>query len=287
MKKFSFILVAVLAILVSNCKKSDNNGSGIDRAGNLLDTGLSANDILSNNQFDALKVEIGFVGGFRPTDVAVQNLIDYLKRYTFKEDVEVVYKAMSSPNKTKLSLQEVADLERENRTAYNDDKTLAVYIYFTDSASDEDIEDEGLVTLGAVYRNTSMVIYENTVRRLANQNGFASLADVESATLNHEFGHLLGLVNIGTVPVNDHEDLTAVNHCNVFGCLMGAELQFTGSGKNAAATSSRSKNELKNSCALKGNTILAMLKNRSEKGLVDAPPLDAECILDIRANGAR
>ena len=63
--------------------------------------------------------------------------------------------------KNDLSLQEIADLESENRTEYNDGETLAIYIYFADAPSDSDDEDEGIVTLGAVYRNTSMVIHES------------------------------------------------------------------------------------------------------------------------------
>ena len=73
-----------------------------------------------------------------------------------------------------------------------------------------------------------MVIYEATVRNLALNNSQVTIEDVETATLNHEFGHLLGLVNLGSVPVNDHEDPSAEHHCDINGCLMRAELEFGG-----------------------------------------------------------
>ena len=104
-----------------------------------------------------------------------------------------------------------------------------------------------------------------------------STADVESATLNHEFGHLFGLVNIGSPAVNDHEDIqldengdpvldgggnpVGNNHCDVDGCLMRAELQF-------------------------GVGIMGMLESMAAKGLA-IPTLDPECILDLQANGGR
>ncbi len=289
MKKFNFFLLTLCIIVASSCNNSDDtppDNQSVDKSANLLATGQSANDILSNNEFDKLLIEIAYVEGFRPTVSAMTDFTDYLRLHSFKENIEVVYKALPSPDKTVLTLQEIANLEGEHRTAYNNGKTLAIYIYFADAPSDEDDEDQGLVTLGAVYRNTSMIIYESTVRKLAGQSSLISVADVELATLNHEFGHLFGLVNIGSIPVNDHEDPEAPNHCNVIGCLMRAELQFVqSSGKNAAALASE--DGLKSSCNLNGKNVLSMLENNAAKGLVDIPPLDTECILDLRANGGR
>lgn len=290
MKNIGFFLLTLLFIAATGCKKSDDSPTeqprNVDKSANLQATGSSANDILSNNEFENLLIEIAYVEGFRPTTSAMTDFVDYLKRHTFKENIEVVYRPLPSPEKESLELQDIADLEAENRTAYNDDDTLAIYIYFADAPSDEDDEEDDLVTLGAVYRNTSMVIYESTVRRLASFSNLISTADVELSTLNHEFGHLFGLVNIGSAPVNDHEDSEALNHCNVEGCLMRAELQFTRStGKNDL--SSVAKDGLKSSCNLDGKSVLLMLENNAAKGNVDIPPLDAECVLDLRANGGR
>jgi len=290
MKKFGFLFLSFLLLSVIGCKKSDDTPDeqvrNIDKSANLLATGSSANDILSNSSFDKLLVEIAYVEGFRPTTSAMNDFVAYLRQHTFKQTVEVVYKPLPSPGEEDLELQEIADLESENRTAYNNGKTLAIYIYFADAPSNEDDEEEGLVTLGAVYRNTSMVIYESTVRRLASFSNLITTADVELSTLNHEFGHLFGLVNIGSAPVNDHEDTEAANHCNVEGCLMRAELQFTqSSGKNNP--SSAINDGIKSSCNLNGKSVLAMLETNAAKGNVDIPPLDAECVLDLQANGGR
>jgi len=284
MKKFGSILLLVL-IVAAGCNKSDPEPEETRRA-NLLGTGDSANDILSNSEFDKLLIEVAYVAGFRPTEEAINGFVDYLRLHTFKQSIEVRYNEVPSSDKTVLELQEVADLETENRTAYNDGKTLAIYIFFADAPSVEDDEEEGLFTLGAVYRNTSMVIYETTVRRLAGNSILIDFSDVELATLNHEFGHLFGLVNLGSIPVNAHEDTEAPNHCNVDVCLMRAELQFQSENQNKLAALS-TKNSLKNSCNLNGLSLLSMLQKNSSKGRVEIPPIDAECVLDLQANGGR
>jgi len=266
MKNQVFIVILSLFIGITSCSRNndddDTNPKSIDKTANLKATGTSANDILSNTNFDKLKIEIGYVDGFRPSTTAIIGFQSFLTQYTFKEDVEIVYKELSSPNEEKLTLEEVVDLEGENRTAYNEDTTLAVYIYFADAPSEEDVEEEDLVTLGAVYLNTSMVIYESTIRNLASKSIFVSISDIETATLNHEFGHLLGLVNLGSPAVNDHEDSEAVNHCSVEGCLMRAELQF-------------------------GAGMKQMLEKRASKGMAAPPGLDDECVMDLQANGGR
>lgn len=265
MKKKIFIaIIFVFGFIIGCSNDSDDtpNTQNIDKSANLQATGSSANDFLSNDNFDRLLIEIAYVEGFQPTGQAVSNFEDYLRERTFKQNIEFSFKSLPSPNEETLVLDEIAELENDNRTAFNSGTTLAVYIYFADAPSDGDDVDEGLVTLGAVYRNTSMVIYESTIIDLANRSSSITVTDVETATLNHEFGHLFGLVNLGTVPVNDHEDPDAENHCNVIGCLMRAELQF-------------------------GGPMMKMMESNASKGSAAVPVLDAECILDLQSNGGR
>lgn len=259
---FSSYLLALFVLL--GCAKDSNPGvdppDTIDKSANLLATGDSANDILSNDFYTKMVIELAYVDDYRPTQAAMNNFTNFLRDHTFKQDISIVYRNLPSPNKNTLTIQEIADLENENRTLYNEDDTIAIYIYFTDAVPSEDLENS-TVTLGAVYRNTSMVVYEENVRFIANQSNEITITDVETATVNHEFGHLLGLVDLGSPEVNPHEDPNANSHCNVLGCLMSAELQF-GPGMKKA------------------------LKNSKSKG-VSVPGLDPECVLDLQANGGK
>jgi len=293
MNRRSIYFLVVLSLIFLACSSNDSEPSDpvddgpiqVDKSQNLLATGASANDILSNSSFDKLLIEATYTTGFRPTDEAMNNFQDYLRTHTFKTDIEIVYRELDPTNKETLTLEEIDDLEQENRTAYNDGTTLAIYIFFADASSDGDDLDEGLVTLGAVYRNTSMVIFERTIRTLAGRSLAITLADVETATLNHEFGHLFGLVNLGTVPINNHEDPEAENHCNVDPCLMRAQLEFGDTNKSAFSIKDKSK--LHSSCSLNGLQLLEQMEFQVSKGNIATPGLDSECRLDLESNGGR
>ncbi len=265
MKRLPVLLFSAGLLLLLGCASDDNpdtsNDPGIDMSANLLATGDSAHDILANTNFTDLLIEVAYVEGFRPTPVAMNNFVEFLQERTFKQNINIEYLSLPSPGEETLTLQEIADLELENRTAYNEGNTLAIYIYFADAPSDGDDEEQGLVTLGAVYRNTSMVIHESTVRALAGRSALITIADVEETTLSHELGHLIGLVNLGSPAVNPHEDAQSNNHCDINNCLMQAEIEF-------------------------GSGLMGVLESRAGKGQA-IPALDTECLLDLQANGGR
>lgn len=256
MKKIC-LLVLLVCICTLGCSK-DEAPRSIDRTANLKGPGDSANDILSDSKFKNMVIEIAYVEGFAPTESAVSQFVALLNQHIYKDNISITYKELTSPNKDNLSIKEIADLETKNRTVYNSEDTIGLYIYFSDAISDSDELDKNLVTLGAVYRNTSMVIYEATIRKLASKSLLISVDEVEAATLSHEAGHLFGLVNLGSPSINDHQDPDAESHCNIAGCLMRAELQFGG-----------------------GMAKMLTAKNGA------TPGFEAECLRDLRANGGK
>ena len=260
MKAFRILLFYILAITVASCSKDALGDSDkIDKSANLKSSGDSANDLLSNNQHTNLLIQIAYVEGFQPTQKGIEDFIQFIRERTFKEEIEIVYKQLPSPGIDSLDIQKIDDLQTENRTVYNDGNTLALYIYFADApAKKKDGKDADLVTLGAVYRNTSMVIYESSIRELTKKSIFINNATVETATLNHEFCHWLGLVDLGTTALSEHQDNESTNHCNVSGCLMQSQLEF-------------------------GRGMMKMLA--AKNNLV--PVLDEKCLADLKSNGGR
>ncbi len=271
MKKL-WVFLGVIALLTSGC--SDDSGAGTNGGGggsqvtgvkalNLLGPGDSANDFLSNDNYDRLIIQVQYVTGFRPSNQVFSDLEDFIREFTFKDDIEFNYKAMASPGQESLTFQEIRQIEENNRTFYNDGSTLTLYIYFADAPAEGDDLDQGLVSLGAVYRNTSMVIFESTIRT-ASQILSVPLTDFEKATLRHEFGHLFGLVNIGSPFADgiDHEDPSSSSHCSTAGCLMRAELEF-------------------------GAGMAKAMKERVSKGMASIPEFSDRCLADMEANGGR
>jgi hypothetical protein len=54
--------------------------------------------------------------------------------------------------------------------------------------------------------------------------------------LKHEFGHLLGLVDVGSPTVNPHEDTNHPNHCDSRDCLMYYATETAATSNNIALT---------------------------------------------------
>ena len=163
-----------------------------------------------------------------------------------------------SPDEVKAQVadEEAKQIEEENRTEYNSGSDLAIYIFFANENSSND--GGGSVTLGTAYRNTSIVIYQATLKAITADNP-GLLPTLESVTLNHEFGHLLGLTNILNDDIHDdHEDPEVDKHCVVEDCLMYFD---------ATAVT---------------NSMIEQLAGRSV-----VPVLDPLCIEDLQAKGGR
>lgn len=252
MKRVLYLLLFVLTF-VGCSKDSTSEGEDFKRA-NRQTTGASANDFLSDENFKSLTIEIIYVSGFRPGQESLDNLKDFILERTYKPGgVSFVEKEISSPAESPYTIQEIADLENVYRETYNAGDDLALSIMFIDGQSDQD--EGNSVVLGTAYRNTSMVIYQNTLQQSSNQPGEPDRVMLESTVLCHELSHLFGLVNLGTVMIEDHQDEANGHHCDVEGCLMNYQVESGGVFN-----------------LVSGSVI---------------PSLDPQCLADLRANGGR
>ncbi|PKD21167.1 hypothetical protein APR41_12185 [Salegentibacter salinarum] len=233
MSKYKYSLLLLILMFSFSCTSdSDENGddgiSGIDKTANLQGLGDSASHLLSDSEFTSMNIEIVYVNGFAPTEAALANFKSFLEERTFKPDgINISLRAVSSSGKAPFSIEEIVEIEKDTRTVYNAGDEIAVYIYFADGKSEKD--EENKFTLGSAFRNTSMVIFGGTIEDFASRPNAPTESDIEAAVLNHEFGHLFGLVDIGTEPQSDHKDDDNEGHCNVPDCLMRASIEF-GSG---------------------------------------------------------
>lgn len=231
MIRFKHLLIFLFTILLASCStENSSDDNGIDRSANLRLTGSSATDLLSDVKFTSINIEIVYVEGFKPNDEAIAIFKDFLETRINKPDgIKITLRSESSSNRSPFNEDDIKAVEKDYRTIYNAGDEIAVWIYFADGSKDGDTQTK--VTLGSAFRNTSIIIYEKTIKEFANRNGTPNKTIIEAATLNHEFGHLFGLVDLGTEPVSDHEDQSeeGKGHCKIDGCLMKASIEF-GSG---------------------------------------------------------
>jgi hypothetical protein len=253
--KITFILCALL--LVASCKKKDQEiDPDIDlKAQNRLSLGVSAEDILSSDNYPSITVEFVYFGLYRPTDLAIVNFRNFLNERLNKQGgINIIETSIPEVQGAPFTTQELIEIEDENRTQYTSGNNIAVYVFFANGASVNDTSTR--ITLGTAYLNTSIVIYEKTLQAFAASNPSLALSTIETTTLQHEFGHILGLVNLRDDDIHTaHEDVGHPKHCIVEECLMYFE------------SNSRSK-------------VIQRFSGRA-----DIAQLDPLCIADLQAKG--
>lgn len=233
------------------CSKKDTiTGLPSINSDNNKVVGASANDLLSAAKYSSVKIEIQYMPGFQPDAAAVNNLTSFLNSLINKPGgVTVIQTQIASASKTVLSLTDIATIEKNNRTVYTSGSQLGVYFLYTDgNYSDGNV-------LGLAFRNTSMSLLGKTIHDNSGGIGQASRTKVVSTVLEHEFAHILGLVNIGSPMQTNHQDGAHGNHCNNTNCLMYYTSETT--------------------------DILGILITGN------IPVLDANCKADLTANGGK
>jgi predicted Zn-dependent protease len=100
-----------------------------------------------------------------------------------------------------------------------------------------------------------MALFERTIQDLSGGLTQPEQSRLESVVLQHELGHILGLVNAGTAMVTNHQDAPHGRHCTNTNCLMHYTVET-------------------------GNVVQNLLDG-------SLPQLDSNCLSDLRANGGK
>lgn len=251
--QFTKWILFLLIPFVFACSK-DEPGDNFKIKSNKSALGASARDLLSDETFGSLNIEIVAIEGFEPSSSTIKELKAFLEKRTYKPNgIKINTRKIPAAGDHSYTTDRLLELEDKYRRVYNSENEIAVYIFFADAASDS--KKEGFMVLGTAYRNTSIVIYENSIRELA-VSGMVPKSKIESSALKHEFGHLFGLVGNGTSEVTPHVDPENKAHCQNSNCLMAASMKF-------------------------GAGTLAFIK-RAQQG-----DLDEDCLADLRTNGGK
>jgi predicted Zn-dependent protease len=251
--KIILFLITVMTIMLSGCKKAL-----LVKEERTVDTesfhnrgmGASSRELLDDRDYKSLIVEIQYMPGFKPDPKTLDYLRKFLQTYLNKpKGIKIVLMEIDGVENDTLSKDEVLAVEKANRTRFVADDTTAIYLLFTNGIH------PGRKILGMAYRNTSAVIYGKAIDKHFTKSGKLTRAELETAVLLHEVGHLMGLVNKGSMPESQHSDPVHQDHCNNKKCLM----YFSVETMNLSTI------------LLKGNI----------------PVFDENCIADLIANGGK
>lgn len=230
---------SALVLAGSGCKKDNiNNGP----------FAVEPKDFLSSKKYTSLVVEVCYVDGYAPNQASLDNLKTMLSaRLNKPSGIVFEYTSISSPGQGSYDIADLEKVEKDHRSEFTRRSKLAAWVFFTDAPYATSN------TLGLAYSNTSFAVFEKTVKDNSGGIGQPSQTVLETTVAEHEFGHLLGLVDAGTPMTTAHE--ANDHHCNNSSCLMYyavETLDFIGN--------------------LAGGEI---------------PPFDQNCIADLQANGGK
>jgi hypothetical protein len=250
--KYIFGIILITSLMTLGCGDGNDGTNANDKTfSSTQNVGSSSNAFLASDEFTSVTIEIDYVEGFKPTQSALNNLKSFLEARLNKPDGITISldDEIRSPGGSPYSALETSNLERLHRDYYTVGSNLTAYFIVLDG----EFEQENV--LGFAYYNTSMALLGETIDN--NSGGFnqPNKEVVETAVIQHEFGHILGLVNNGTNMVQNHEDQANEAHCNVESCLMYFAVRTSDFMNN-----------------LTGGNV---------------PELDAQCIQDLQANGGK
>jgi hypothetical protein len=95
-------------------------------------------------------------------------------------------------------------------------------VFFAEESNQSDTGNR--LVLGTAYRNTSLVMFQKAIEEFSGGLKEPSRENMESRVYQHEFYHIMGLVNLGTTLPSSHEDAANNGHCDVSGCLTSSQL---------------------------------------------------------------
>lgn len=263
-----------LSILLTACGIDSDNRNGDEQLSIESRTLGSVSSLyLQAQPYDELLIEIAAAPGRAPSQEALDHLDYFLETKLNKpQGIHVVVNPpIAETGRTYHSLEDLQNLERQHRRYYSNSKLLTVFYLFPDGFhADDAASSDSRMTLAVAHQATSVAVFADALRMRAvaaensSPDTLLTYQLLEKFALTHEFGHLLGLVNLGLPMVDEHLHSGAAypggptvpaHHCNDPSCLMYYRIDE--------------------------DTLVERLGN------AEVPDLDAGCLSDIRAAGGK
>ena len=163
---------------------SPGQRDGTAKVNDLGPVGSAARPILAKGAFSNIIVEVQYVEGRYPDPTALEHLVATLHDVSGKS-VQLTTAHMLAPKEGPYSVLEIQDLS-EKRSTTSSEPTLSIIVMSLDGS----LEGAPLAIAASVGA-TVMAIFPDKIRKITTDP-----AGIQSATLVHELGHILGLIDI-------------------------------------------------------------------------------------------
>ncbi|MGB1247266.1 MAG: hypothetical protein ACPG4Z_00165 [Chitinophagales bacterium] len=222
-------IIFLMMISIVSCNKDDGGNTG----GN---GGSTENEMIDKvySSVQNLNIEVAYEQGAEPvTTVGIFN--DNVWSFTELNIDALFLGANNTPNiNYDKTIAEMTNIPAQNKTSYtqedlqnladqyqigaNNDTEATVFLVFVDGYYNDGTQDRQNV-LGVNVSGTFVTaIFKQVVTDVASDE--STQGDIEQATVVHEVGHALGLVNNGVPMVVSHQDADHGKHCTNQNCLM-------------------------------------------------------------------
>ena len=186
--------------------------NGVQFGGGQL--GEGARELVDPRVHAKLVVELDYPAGYAPNSEAKSILKSTLAEVTGRDasQIQIVESAdIPVEASKKYTTNEIRTLEAEHRDRRSGGDTAVLYVMYVAGGYSEDSGDSRV--LGIAYGATSLAIFKGNVQDATRSRVIGGITVptveercIERAVLVHEFGHVAGLVNLGTPMVRPHED---------------------------------------------------------------------------------
>jgi len=168
-----------------------------------------------------MTIEVDYQTGYAPNDDALTQFKWRTENYTGRS-VEVLKTETPIPSQKNVTIGDAVSLERRFRSvAPVEGDRVGLYLLYIGGT----FKDNANV-LAATYLSLSIVVFKSEITKYVPQSGpcdsimVVNECKVERSVLVHEFGHVLGLVDLIFASPRSHHDEQNPGHCTNESCVM-------------------------------------------------------------------
>ena len=158
--KTKVLSLTLLSVLLFGCKKTitiDDITS--PEALHNRAVGASANELLRNDKYTSLVIEVQYMPGFAPDAAALNHVQNFLSSYVNKTaGITIVTKEINASSTAAFTTSDIVSIEKNNRSVFSSGNQISIYILYTNGQfSDSRV-------LGIAYRNTSAAVSGKNIK---------------------------------------------------------------------------------------------------------------------------
>lgn len=160
------------------------------------------------NHWDFTDINISalFAGRNKPINVIIPKQLTQMK-------------PILNQGKSSYTIDEIREIANNHQNIMSDEDRSVIFLLFLDGYINRDGEEKTNV-LGVSLGNFVIAVFKPVIENISGSILSNPRPSIEQATIVHEIGHAIGLVNAGVDMVEDHHDVQNGKHCTNQDCVM-------------------------------------------------------------------